>query len=227
MSTANIITPPISSEGSSNTAAKAKNTNANAGNKEGIKGVVASLEEKGRLLKQRVKTTATVAGLAALKFSAVKGGKDGGEREVKVRLDGENEILRAMAEVSDVRQRRMNQESEPNGKRSSVGSKKKKRREEFMRRRNEMEKEMKEQETKLAELAEEAKKKAEEAKTKAKLEMLGAEAQAEAEEVMFPTPSMPSRMTQHACGVLSFFFFLISHYRPIEYIVKSIDRLTD
>ncbi len=184
MATANIIMPPISSEGSSNTA-KANNTNANAGNKEGTKGVVASVEEKGRLLKERVKATATVAGLAALKFSAVKWGKNGGEREAKVRLDGGNEILRAMAEVSDVRQRRINQESEPDGKRCSSGSKKKKRREELMRRRYEMEKQMREQETKLAELAEEAKKKAEEAKTKAKLEMLGAEAQAEAEEVMF------------------------------------------
>ncbi len=207
MATTNIVMPPISSEGSSNLA-KAKNTNTNAGNKEGAKGVVeegelanpripntmcqlpslspeqqvASAEEKGMLLKERVKTTAKVAGLAALKLSAVKGRKEGGEGEVKVRLDGGKEILRAMAEVSDIRQRRMNQESNPDGKHGSAGSKKKKRREELMRRRQEMEQQMREQEAKLAELAEEAKKKAEEAKTKAKLEMMGTEAQAEAEE---------------------------------------------
>ncbi len=207
MAITNIVMPPISSEGLSNIA-KAKNTNTNAGNKEGAKGVVeegelanphipnmmhqlpslspeqqvASAEEKGMLLKERVKKAAKVAGLAALKLSAVKGGKEGGDGEAEVRLDGGKEILRAMAKVSDVRQRRMNQESNQNGKHGSTGSKKKKRREELMRRRQEMEQQMREQEAKLAELVEEAKKKAEEAKTKAKLEMMGTEAKAEAEE---------------------------------------------
>ncbi len=208
MVTTNIVIPPISSERSSSIIAKAKNTNTSAGNTEGANGVVeegelanprtpsimcqlpglrpeqqvASAEEKGMRLKERVKTTAKVAGLAVLKLSTVKGGKEGGEGEAKVRLDGGKEILRAMVEVSNIRQRRMNQESNPDGKHGSAGSKKKKRREELMRRRQEMEQQMREQEAKLAELAEEAKKKAEEAKTKAKLEMMGTEAQAEAEE---------------------------------------------
>ncbi len=114
---------------------KVKNTDTNADNKEGTKGVVqegelasphtpqtmcqlpslspqqqiASAKEKGRLLKERFKTTAKVAGLAALKLSTIEGRKERSEGEAKVRLDGGNEILRAMAEVSDVRQRRINQ----------------------------------------------------------------------------------------------------------------------